>query len=176
MVVKKERQDVRLRGLDSLFCVQLQAERVSYAVIVMPLARGGRGAAVNTLTQIPKGKRTPGTWQLILVDELGDTPHWSAIVWCPECAKPLNCSNHTIASDGQISPSLGHPSGYPPCSWHEYPKLLEWPDLPAPAPRPFHQCERCGRKSRELGGWAVGWGFPLVCDACMKVLKSEKRP
>lgn len=121
------------------------------------------------MIDVPRGKGR-GTWARILIDTLGDSPRWSAMIRCPSCAKPLSLVNHTIAPDGQVSPSVGHPDIYPPCDWHVTPKLVGWVDEPAPAPLPFFTpCERCGAKARQLSGWGT-WsgGAGLICPDCIK--------
>ena len=117
--------------------------------------------------EIPQGKGK-GHWQRVLVDELGDNPRWGAIVWCPECGRVLYAANHKIDENGQISPSLGHPTEYPPCGWHTNPKLLNWAPVPAaPGPRPFETCTRCSKRSRDVGGWGYhGAHVGIVCDVC----------
>lgn len=120
------------------------------------------------MINIPRGKG-PGHWMPVIVDEWEDSPRWSAVVWCPDCGKPLSCIRHNIAANGQINPSLGHPVEYPPCPWHVSPRLIGWEVL-----APLHvrtesknECERCHRLSRLLGGWGVGWGYKLVCNNCI---------
>jgi hypothetical protein len=124
--------------------------------------------------ELPNGKG-PGKWQRVIVDEFGDTPRWTALIRCPECKVFLPLTDHTIASDGQVTPSVAHDPRLPPCSWHPTPKLLGWsPCPPAPEPKPFHEpCGRCGAKGRQLGGWGVGWGFLLVCPDCVKQLSAH---
>lgn len=124
--------------------------------------------------EIPCGKGK-GHWALVLFDEYGDKPHWSAIVWCPECGKPLNCVRHTIADNGQITPSLGHPTEYPPCPWHTHPRLLGWEPKVDPPPHPYcGECARCGTKTRQLSGWGRGWGVAgLVCPKCIAELQMK---
>jgi hypothetical protein len=125
-------------------------------------------------TEIPRGIGK-GHWEPVLFEEYGDKPHWSAIVWCPECGKPLNCVNHTIAPNGQISPSLGHPAEYPPCAWHTHPRLVGWEPKTDPPPHPYcGECTRCGTKARSLSGWGRGWGFTGdVCPKCVADLQEK---
>jgi len=125
-------------------------------------------------TEIPRGKGK-GHWELVLFDEYGDKPHRTAIVWCPKCGKPLNCVNHTIAANGQISPSLGHPIEYPPCPWHTSPRLVGWESIPDPQPKPFcMECARCGAKGRQAGGWGRGYGFAGdICPKCVAELQAK---
>jgi hypothetical protein len=126
------------------------------------------------LIELPHGKG-PGKWQRIIVDEFGDKPRWSAIIRCPACGMYLPIPNHTIAPDGQVTPSVGHPVGA--CGWHPpSPKLLGWaPCPPVPEPRPVHECATCGIKTRQLCGWSVT-GLGLLCPACMKVLLVKSIP
>ena len=103
------------------------------------------------------------------VDEYGDRPRWVAMLWCVDCGRPLVLTNHTIAADGQVTPSVGHPENYPPCSWHPTPRLIGWVSEPDPEPRPIAApCEQCGAKSRQLGGWGT-WsgGAGLICPFCV---------
>ena len=122
----------------------------------------------------PDQKRAPGTW----VHILQHTPepeyrfYWSAMVWCPECGKPLSCINHTIADDGQITPSLGHPIEFPSCSWHVSPKLIGWapkewgtPETPSP-----ETCARCGKVSHTIGGWGTWSQGGIICASCFKTV------
>lgn len=125
--------------------------------------------------ELPNGKG-PGKWQRIIIDEFGDHPRWSAIIRCPECKVFLPIPNHTISADGQVTPSVGHDPKWPACSWHPTPKLIGWaPCPPDPEPRPTFDCGRCGSKGRQLSGWGIAGGFPLVCPECMKRLLSESR-
>ncbi len=127
------------------------------------------------LIDIPKrtGMERRGCWQRITIDEAGDDPIYSAIIWCPGCGKPLALQRgHHIADDGQISPSVGHPTTYPPCGWHTNPKLLGW--VPGkPATIPYTTCERCTRRSRLVSGWGT-WaqGAGLICAECFAEVHS----
>lgn len=125
------------------------------------------------LTEIPErdAENRRGRWQRILIDEFEDAPRYGAIIWCPECAKPLAVVDHHIADDGQISPSVGHPDSYPPCGWHTNPRLVGWKTIPPPPPRPTFNCERCGAKGRQLGGWGTwGGGAGVICPSCVAAL------
>src|ERR1035437_6734 len=127
------------------------------------------------LTDIPMGigddHYQKGTWRRFLchTPEPEYRPYWSAMVTCPECGKFLNCANHTISADGQISPSLGHPTEYPPCGWHTNPKLLGWEQWPVPPIPEIETCERCGCQAHSIGGWGT-WskGIRLICPKCIK--------
>jgi hypothetical protein len=130
----------------------------------------------NMLTEIPRAgpsdKRKPGTWERLIAHtpEPEYLSYWTAIVWCPDCGRGLLASLHTIANDGRVTPSLGHPASYPPCGWHTHPRLLGWEPsnwrLP-PSPE-LTTCARCPRQSRSLGGWGLGWGYSSpICDKCI---------
>ena len=122
------------------------------------------------LVNIPHG-RGPGTWTRVLVDEFGDRPRWGAMVRCPDCSRPLLARDHHIADDGQITPSLGHPTEYPPCGWHVSPKLLDWSPVPAPPPaRASETCARCGARDRCIGGWGTWSQAGIICRECVKVV------
>jgi DNA-directed RNA polymerase subunit RPC12/RpoP len=121
------------------------------------------------LSDLPQGKER-GEWQRILLDEFGDHPRWSAIIRCPECGTRLPIPNHTIAADGHVRPSVGHPKGS--CPWHPPSvMLLGWaPCPPNPSPRPFcDPCIRCGARARQLAGWGMASGG-LHCPICMKII------
>src|SRR5574337_1862856 len=106
-------------------------------------------------TDLPKGKG-PGHWEPQLVDEFGDHPRWSALVWCPVCKRAMTAFNHTISETGEVYPSFGHPSEYMPCPWHPTLRLLEWATLPPPPlPRAIETCFNCGARTRNLGGWSL---------------------
>ena len=47
-------------------------------------------------------------------------PPW---VRCPECGVRGALTDHSIAADGSISPSLVCPAG---CGWHVFARLLGW--------------------------------------------------
>lgn len=117
----------------------------------------------NPLRELPQG-RGPGMWRLILLDEFGDLPRWSAIICCPNCHTMLPIPNHTIAADGEVTPSVGHPIRE--CGWHVSPKLLGWQGgRLAPGPRPFYECTGCKATTRQLNGWGVFGG--LKCPSCL---------
>lgn len=129
------------------------------------------------LVEIPRGKGR-GTWQRVLfhTPEPEYRPFWSAIVVCPECGKLLNAVNHTIAPDGQVTPSLGHPAEYPPCGWHTNPKLLGWEQWPVPENGPAFVCARCGAQAHGLGGWGTWSGGGDICAECVLALKPHNDP
>lgn len=120
------------------------------------------------MIEVPEGKGR-GHWQRVLLDEYGDSPAWSAIIWCPSCARPLALQRgHTIADNGQISPSVGHPDSYPACDWHCHPRLLGWQTLPVPERRVLSTCARCGAQGRQLGGWGTHGQYDgLICNKCV---------
>lgn len=126
---------------------------------------------------ITRGKGR-GHWMRVPANEFGDNPFWTAIVWCPECGKPLNAIQHQIGADGQITPSLGHPVEYPPCSWHVSPRLIGWDGhqsspnrVPPPMPRQIETCAKCGKQSRDIGGWGTHGSYTgIICFDCRKEL------
>ncbi len=125
------------------------------------------------LIEVPEGKGR-GHWQRVIIDEFGDSPCWSAIIWCPDCGKVLALQRgHAIAANGQITPSVGHPDSYPPCPWHTNPRLVGWKELPVPVRPVLETCEKCGARGRQLAGWGT-WcnGRGLICPAC---IESEKQ-
>ena len=117
------------------------------------------------ITELFNGKKQ-GQWNRVLVDEFGDRPRWSALLRCPECNERLSLINHTIDDQGRVFPSVGHPLNKT-CPWHTSPKLVGWAPCPAaPEPRPLEDpCATCGKRARQLGGWAVGPGG-LMCPDC----------
>ena len=128
------------------------------------------------LVDIPRGegaeKRKAGTWMLLLAHtpEPEYRAYWSAIVFCPDCWKPLSAVRHTIAENGQISPSLGHPTAYPPCGWHTNPRLLGWTPTEwgfPPQSNP-ETCAKCGTISHSIGGWGTWNGPGIICVQCFK--------
>jgi DNA-directed RNA polymerase subunit RPC12/RpoP len=115
--------------------------------------------------------RGRGQWRRVLLDEFTVQPRWSAIICCPDCGVLLPIPNHTIAADGQVSPSVGHPVTQ--CSWHVHPKLIGWNLAPPlPSAYPDHECSRCGAKTKQLSGWSVSNG--LVCPACFSKLFAKE--
>ena len=122
---------------------------------------------------IPQG-HGKGHWQRVILGEMSDEPVWSAVLWCPECGKGMSLQRgHTIAADGQVSPSVGHPNGYPPCGWHTLPRLVGWEVRPNPPPREWNTCARCQRKSRSIGGWGTdGRVAGIICDTCRAELNA----
>ena len=118
------------------------------------------------LVNIPEGKG-PGTWQRMLADSYTDHPRYTAMITCPVCNRYLYCYNHTIAADGQITPSVGHPHTYPPCTWHTFPKLLGWAPVPAIPIYPLFHCGVCARTTRQLSGWGTFLGKDVICPECL---------
>lgn len=125
------------------------------------------------LTEIPRdpgaGKARRGTWAPTMhhTPEPEFRPFWSAMVCCPDCGKLLSAINHSIDANGQISPSLGHPTQYGPCGWHTNPRLIgwepqNWPLPPIPKPE---TCALCSKVSHTLGSWAIANGG-LQCAEC----------
>lgn len=119
--------------------------------------------------EIPEGKGR-GHWAYFVVDHFGPAPRLSAMVWCPECGKPITCARHTISDDGQVNPSLGHPTEYPPCAWHVNPKLVGWKNTPQPVYPIIAKCDRCGQETRQLSGWTQ-CNVGLVCVKCWEEIK-----
>ena len=58
----------------------------------------------------------PGTW----VKMADGTPTIS----CGGCGERGSLADHTIATDGTVSPSLVCPAD---CGWHVFGRLLDWP-------------------------------------------------
>jgi hypothetical protein len=107
----------------------------------------------------------PGQWQRVLMEEYGDNPHWSAILRCPTCDVRVPITNHNISAEGQVTPSVSHS-----CSWHPTPMLVGWaPCPPTPQPKPYvGECAKCGKNGRQLGGWGIAGGYPLLCAECIR--------
>ena len=125
--------------------------------------------------------RERGQWWPVLVDEYTH-PRWTVVVVCLECGAKLFARNHTIAPDGVVSPSLGHPEGAAPCGWHHHVKLIGWAAVPdAPEARivevvPFSTCARCGKQEQEISGWGT-WGNPgIICRECRRERNGDHRP
>lgn len=51
-----------------------------------------------------------------------------AIFSCPECGNIASLSEHSIAEDGTVSPSVVHSRDG--CNFHDWIKLLDWPGQP----------------------------------------------
>lgn len=121
-------------------------------------------------------KRQPGTWVKVLAHtpEPEFKPFWTAVVNCPECGRMLNATLHSIAANGQISPSLGHPDSYPPCAWHVNPRLMGWTpnEWPLPETAPLETCERCKKQAHSIGGWGT-WsgGRGIICSECVHFVR-----
>ncbi len=133
----------------------------------------GVALVAGTAVSLAEGKGA-GTWQRVVLDELGDHPRWSAVAWCPQCARPLVLSLHTIAADGSVSPSVVHPPTQPGCDWHPTLTLTGWAALPAPPPRTPETCAQCGKRSRAIGGWGTWAGSGLACAECLAGVKNPK--
>ena len=126
----------------------------------------------SVLVDVPEGVGR-GTWQRLLVDSMTDRRRWSAVILCPDCGKPLVLINHTISANGQVSPSVGHPSEFPACGWHQHPRLVGW-SLPPLPPLPNKEtCERCGTTTYQVSGWGT-WsgGSGIICDKCFAERKA----
>lgn len=125
------------------------------------------------LVEIPRGnssdKRAPGTWWPVIehTPEPEFRPYWSALVFCPDCRKPLTCKAHSIAQDGQVTPSLGHPVIWAACGWHVTPRLLGWEahNWPLPPVSNPETCAKCGKVSHTIGGWGT-WQGGIICHEC----------
>ena len=117
------------------------------------------------LIELPEGKG-PGTWTRVLFDGYTDHPRYSAMICCPSCKRYLNLVNHTIAPDGQVSPSVGHPKEYPPCPYHTYPRLIGWSVIQPPV-TPIYLCALCHTSTRDLSGWSTWQGKDVICPACL---------
>jgi hypothetical protein len=130
------------------------------------------------MTDLPRRKSDVyerGTWSLFLADEAGDNPHYSANLCCPVCGDIFSIVNHTISPDGRVSPSVQHPATKhgADCGWHPTPRLLDWPNLPNPAPMSFATCSHCDKQSRSIGGWGTDARYPkgIVCSDCFNAAR-----
>ena len=121
--------------------------------------------------KLEQGK-SPGEWMRTIVDEFSDATRWGAIITCPECKRRLLVRDHTIAPDGQISPSVGHPAEYPFCSWHTHPQLIGWSPVPPLPIHAIHICTVCRRETRQLGGWGIMQG-KLTCQQCLETKEAQ---
>lgn len=65
------------------------------------------------------GTREPGSWR-----PLENREGRSAMVTCARCERSASLTGHTIAANGEVSPSLQCP--YKGCSWHVYVTLVGW--------------------------------------------------
>lgn len=121
--------------------------------------------------------RGPGTWRPLMVLR-DDHYEWKAIIECPECGRYLAAVNHDIDADGQISPSLGHPTEYPPCGWHVNPCLNGWhpEQWQLPSVPKLTTCPRCNTTTaRWLSGWGT-WGGVTgdICLTCIAALANKE--
>ena len=66
---------------------------------------------------------TRGTWRRWLHKDKR-----TVAVCCPGCGGPFCLANHTIATDGSVSPSVVCPQtpGGQPCGFHEFIRLEGW--------------------------------------------------
>jgi len=62
----------------------------------------------------------PGTWKGV---KSNDSLKRTAAFTCPKCGNACSLINHTIHSDGKVSPSLVCPHD---CDFHEFIKLEGW--------------------------------------------------
>lgn len=67
----------------------------------------------------PGDTSTPGTWR-----QLDDQGKRSASINCPQCGRGGTLTDHEIAPDGTITPSVVCP--HPGCSYHDMGKLDGW--------------------------------------------------
>ena len=79
------------------------------------------------MIEIPQGNswKDPGVWKG--VRRVDGTR--SASISCPKCGQPASLSDHTIADDGTVPPSLVCP--YDGCEFHDYVTLKDWNPSPA---------------------------------------------
>lgn len=68
-------------------------------------------------TDIWHGDRA--SWRLLKADD-----KTSALVTCAKCGRSCTLTQHTIADDGEVMPSLVCP--YDNCDWHVFVKLVGW--------------------------------------------------
>lgn len=126
-------------------------------------------------TPIPRGNGRNGTWApwVAHTPEPEYRPYWAASVGCPRCGVRMSLARHSIAPDGTVTPSIGHPEGVPDCGWHPAPGVLVgWPEVltqSLPAVPAISTCERCGKQSHTIGGWST-WsgGAGIICDGCAR--------
>lgn len=71
------------------------------------------------MLEVPKG-REPGSWWLLRVLK-GTSSSKSASFICPKCGLKAYLTDHDIAEDGTVSPSV-----LCDCGFHDNLKLLEW--------------------------------------------------
>ena len=62
---------------------------------------------------------TPGQWRPAIRDG-----QRTATVSCPRCGRSASLSDHTIAADGTVTPSLVCP--YEGCDFHDWIALFGW--------------------------------------------------
>ncbi len=60
----------------------------------------------------------PGTW---VGKKIPD--YLTALIGCPKCGDAASLSQHIIAQDGLVTPSVVCPNG---CGFHEYVRLGDW--------------------------------------------------
>jgi hypothetical protein len=68
--------------------------------------------------------KKPGVWRPAKIENDKRT----ATVSCPKCGKSASLSDHEIAADGAVTPSLVCP--HEPCTFHEFVKLEGWVPTP----------------------------------------------
>lgn len=116
----------------------------------------------------PEGRRPkPGEWvptPIYDADQRVTRGRWSAVLWCPDCGKPMSIP-HAIDADGTATPSVQCPRAR--CGWHPgRTRFVGWSDLPpVPDAAPPSTCTKCGRVDRGIGGWGLIHGG-LLCDKC----------
>ena|SRR5579859_6541318 len=84
-------------------------------------------------------------WPQVAIGE--DRPRW-AVLYCPECGRPISLHQHTISPTGSVSPSVVCPNPHPlycntpqgpRCTFHDMVTLDGWDRIGAdpfdPAPR-----------------------------------------
>jgi len=69
--------------------------------------------------QVPSYKMPAGTWK-----PLNDGNRRSAVVACHKCGLPATLTEHSIAADGTVNPSLGCP--HDGCDAHTWATLDGW--------------------------------------------------
>lgn len=71
---------------------------------------------------IPKGDETQkGTW---IGGRQGGTNKRTALITCPKCGQFVSLSTHSIADNGDVTPSLVCP--HYGCDFHENVTLADW--------------------------------------------------
>jgi predicted Zn finger-like uncharacterized protein len=68
----------------------------------------------------PDDREAPGPWWHPLTTPEGT----NATVRCPNCGSVFTLTDHTIAPNGAVSPSILCAASH--CNWHVYGHLVDW--------------------------------------------------